>query len=191
MSLKNTNIIEKLKLINYPGFSRDIVSFGMIKDINISDDTINIVLSQSTSNEDVLNQIKKDIINKISSISDNHSVEVTYHKSDQLKKEASSIKRTRDIKNIIAVASGKGGVGKSTVAINLAAELSKSYKVGLLDLDIYGPSIPTLIGEDRVPEVRGNNLLIPIEKFGMKFMSFGFLNSNLLKIIIILIFFSF
>ncbi|MAQ42932.1 MAG: chromosome partitioning protein [Candidatus Marinimicrobia bacterium] len=178
MSLKNTNIIEKLKLINYPGFSRDIVSFGMIKDINISDDTINIVLSQSTSNEDVLNQIKKDIINKISSISDNHSVEVTYHKSDQFKKEASSIKRTRDIKNIIAVASGKGGVGKSTVAINLAAELSKSYKVGLLDLDIYGPSIPTLIGEDRVPEVRGNNLLIPIEKFGMKFMSFGFLNSN-------------
>ena len=76
------------------------------------------------------------------------------------------------------MASGKGGVGKSTISINLALELSRKYKVGLLDLDIYGPSLPTLIGEKSVPEVKGGNKLIPIEKFDVKFMSFGFLNSN-------------
>jgi len=178
MSLNNKEIIEKLRLVNYPGFSRDIVSFGMVKDVTILDSEINIVLVQSTSDEEILKQIKKNIVINLSSINDNRDINIIYQESNHLKDERANINRTKNIKNIIAVASGKGGVGKSTVAINLAAELSKTYKVGVLDLDIYGPSLPTLIGEDRVPEVRDNNLLIPIEKFGIKFMSFGFLNSN-------------
>ena len=178
MSLNNKDVTEKLKLINYPGFSRDIVSFGMVKDITISNSEINIILSQSTTDEKILKQIKKDIITELSSINDNRDINIIYQESSGLKEEKLSTNRIENIKNIIAVASGKGGVGKSTVAINLAAELSKSHKVGLLDLDIYGPSLPTLIGEDRMPKVRDNNLLIPIEKFGIKFMSFGFLNSN-------------
>ena len=178
MSLNNKEIIEKLRLVNYPGFSRDIVSFGMVKDVAILDSEINIVLVQSTSDEEILRQIKKNIVINLSSINDNRDINIIYQESNHLKDERANINRTKNIKNIIAVASGKGGVGKSTVAINLAAELSKTYKVGVLDLDIYGPSLPTLIGEDRVPEVRDNNLLIPIEKFGIKFMSFGFLNSN-------------
>ena len=69
-------------------------------------------------------------------------------------------------------------MGKSTIAVNLAAELSKRFKVGLLDLDIYGPSLPTLIGNSDTPKVIENNLLVPIEKYNMKFMSFGFLNAK-------------
>ena len=178
MSLNNKDIIEKLKAINYPGFSRDIVSFGMVKNIKISSDEIHIILSKSTSDKKILDQIKKNIIEELSSISDIYNINIIYEESDNLKEKKSDINRTKNIKNIIAIASGKGGVGKSTVAINIAAELSKSYKVGLLDLDIYGPSLPTLIGETKMPEVKENNLLIPIEKFGIKFMSFGFLNSN-------------
>lgn len=81
-----------------------------------------------------------------------------------------------NIKNIIAITSGKGGVGKSTTAFNLAIELQKKgYNIGLLDADIYGPSIPTIIGEINFkPEVKDNNF-IPITKFGLKIMSFGFL----------------
>ena len=171
-------LTDTLKTISYPGFSRDIISFGMVKNIYISDEKIDIILSKSTSDEKVLDQIKKDIINKISSISDVKNINILYEESDRLKDQRSVINRTENIKNIIAVASGKGGVGKSTVAINLAAELSKTYKVGLLDLDIYGPSLPTLIGLTETPKVKDNNLLVPIEKYGIKFMSFGFLNSN-------------
>ena len=178
MSLNNKDIIKKLKLITYPGFSRDIVSFGMVKDIRISDNSIDVVLSQSTSNKEILEEIKKNIIVELSSINNDRDINIIYEESSNLKEDKANTDRTKNIKNIIAVASGKGGVGKSTVAINLAAELSKTYKVGLLDLDIYGPSLPTLIGESKMPKVKANNLLIPIEKFGIKFMSFGFLNSN-------------
>ena len=180
MTLTKENIIEILKKITYPGFSRDIVSFGMLKDITITKDSIDIILTQSTKDVGVLNEIKEKIIKEISfSYKENENIiNIHYHSTDSLKGEGTNTGKTDKIKHIIAIASGKGGVGKSTVAINIASELSKSFKVGLLDLDIYGPSLPTLIGEKKVPKIKENNLLVPIEKFGMKFMSFGFLNSN-------------
>ncbi len=87
------------------------------------------------------------------------------------------LKRIPNIKNIIAVTSGKGGVGKSTTAFNLALGLAnQGLKIGVLDADIYGPSLPLLIGAtDYKPEVSPNNRFVPLEKFGMKAMSFGFL----------------
>ena len=90
-----------------------------------------------------------------------------------LEREINTIK---GIKSTIVVASGKGGVGKSTVAVNIAASLSTKYQVGLLDLDIYGPSLPLLVGIDKQPQMTKNNKLIPLEKFNMKLMSFGFIN---------------
>lgn len=87
------------------------------------------------------------------------------------------LKRILNIKNIIAVSSGKGGVGKSTTAINLAISLAKSgAQVGILDADIYGPSLPILMGEvDYKPEISANNRFVPLEKYGIKAISFGFL----------------
>ena len=82
------------------------------------------------------------------------------------------------VKYIIAIASGKGGVGKSTVSINIAAALSNNHKVGLLDLDIYGPSLPMLVDVYKQPEMTPEKKLIPIEKYNMQFMSFGFINSQ-------------
>ena len=173
------DIVEQLGKIKYPGFSKDIISFGILKDIKISNDLISIIFSQPTNEQDVLDKIKQSTINKVSSIDDlSRIIEVTFVPSENLNKSNVVSKTSENIKNIIAVSSGKGGVGKSTIAVNLAAELSKRFKVGLLDLDIYGPSLPTLIGNSDTPKVIENNLLVPIEKYNMKFMSFGFLNAK-------------
>jgi len=173
------DIIEQLALIKYPGFSKDIISFGMLKDVLIEKEQIIINLFQSTNEVDILNTIKSKIINQISQINNtNKEIKIMFIPSESLNKSNLDTYKNENIKNIIAVSSGKGGVGKSTIAINLASELSKNNKVGLLDLDIYGPSLPTLIGDKQVPKIRENNLLVPIEKFNMKFMSFGFLNSK-------------
>jgi len=173
------NIIDQLSKIKYPGFSKDIISFGMLKEILISEESITINLSQSTNDQNILDQIKSDILDKVKSINlSNKEIEIIMSPSESLNKNNIDVQRNKNIKNIIAISSGKGGVGKSTIAINIASELSKSHKVGLLDLDIYGPSLPTLIGDKQIPEVVENNLLIPINKFNMKFMSFGFLNSK-------------
>ena len=173
------DIVKQLGEIKYPGFSKDIISFGILKDIKISNDLISIIFSQPTNEQDILDKIKKSTINEVSSIDDlSRNIEVTFVPSENLNKSNVVSKRNGNIKNIIAVSSGKGGVGKSTIAVNLAAELSKTFKVGLLDLDIYGPSLPTLIGNSDTPKVIENNLLVPIEKYNMKFMSFGFLNAK-------------
>ena len=176
--IKKEDFLKLLKTISYPGFSRDIVSFGLVKEIKIDDNNINLTLFQSTNDENILNQIKDQIINKISSISDSIIIDIQFIPSNAHRAANKKSRHNHNIKHIIAIASGKGGVGKSTIAINIASELSKSFKVGLLDLDIYGPSLPTLIGTKEIPKVKENNILVPVEKFGMKFMSFGFLNSG-------------
>ena len=173
------DIVQQLGQIKYPGFSKDIISFGMLKDVKISPDLISLIFTQPTNEQNILDEIKQAVIDRISHIDDsNRRLEVTFVPSENLNKSNLEAKRNENIKNIIAVSSGKGGVGKSTIAVNLASELSKKFKVGLMDLDIYGPSLPTLIGNSDTPKVIENNLLVPIEKYNMKFMSFGFLNAK-------------
>ena len=176
--MNKEHLLEILKTIQYPGFSRDIVSFGMIKEIKIIDKNIKLILYQSTNDEAILKQIKNQIIDKTITFDDSMTIDIDFAPSDAHKTVNEKPFQKHSIKHIIAIASGKGGVGKSTVAINIASELSKNFKVGLLDLDIYGPSLPTLIGKKEVPQIKENNILVPIEKFGMKFMSFGFLNTG-------------
>ncbi len=172
MNSLKTKIIEKLSTINYPDFNRDIISFGILKEIIIEDDIIKILLDVKTDNQSHKDQIKNDISSLIFKEFSFKEIVVDFIKElDQ-----TGVKDSK-VKNIIAVGSCKGGVGKSTVAVNLACELSKKYKVGLLDLDIYGPSLPTMINSKEQPKMVDNKL-VPVEKFGIKFMSFGFINNE-------------
>ena len=171
-----------LKSINYPGFSRDIVSFGIVKAIQVSENQISINLVIATQNQEHINSIKNDIERVLSTETGIADIQVNFAplptKQAPVNGAPIGQQPIPGVKYVIAVGSGKGGVGKSTVAINLAAELSKKYKVGVLDLDIYGPSLPMVIGTNEQPKITAEQKLIPVEKYGMKFMSFGFINSD-------------
>jgi len=171
-NIKN-KIIEDLKVIKYPDFNRDIVSFGIIKDILVSDEKINIILNVNTDNNKHKEIIEKEIFNLINQKYNFKDIQINFIEHSDLSNKNTSL----NIKKIIAVASCKGGVGKSTMSLNIACQLAKKYKVGYLDLDIYGPSLPLMVGIKEQPKLIDNKL-IPIEKFNMKFMSFGFLNND-------------
>ena len=172
-----------LKEVNYPGFSRDIVSFGMVKNISIQDSKIYIELQINSDNENIIKQLKTTIKEKLDCLNSD-DIKIEIQKPENQVAQQTSAQNTvipspiSGVKHIIAVASGKGGVGKSTISINLAATLSKSYQVGLLDLDIYGPSLPLLVGLNQQPKMTENKKLIPLEKFNLRLMSFGFINSD-------------
>ena len=171
-----------LKSINYPGFSRDIVSFGIVKGIQVSENQISINLAIATQNQEHINSIKNDVERVLSTETGIADIQVNFDvqpvKQAPVNEAPTGQQPIPGVKYVIAVGSGKGGVGKSTVAINLAAELSKKYKVGVLDLDIYGPSLPMVIGSNEQPKITAEQKLIPVEKYGMKLMSFGFINSD-------------
>lgn len=182
--MNKSEVLELLKTIKYPGFSRDIVSFGIIDKIEIVEKNISIELKIPTQNEDVKNEIIDNIRQNLEAVAQFDEIKID-SKSDDTKPEIKQqpvkqrVQLNGDIKHIIAVASGKGGVGKSTVAANLAAALKqKGNKVGLLDLDIYGPSLPIILGIHETPPITPDRKLIPLERYGMKIMSFGFISGN-------------
>ena len=181
--MNKNEVIELLKQVKYPGFSRDIVSFGLIKEIQFEENDLNLKLQLTTGNPDHKNQLQTDIQKVISDNLDSVNLNIDFIGNSAPQGQPQNMQATKPqnlsgVKNIIAVASGKGGVGKSTIAVNLAAELSKNYKVGILDLDIYGPSLPMVAGINETPKITQKKKLIPIEKFNMKLMSFGFVSGN-------------
>ncbi len=193
-AISREQIMHLLEEVNYPGFSRNIVSFGMVGDIDIQDSTVHIQLRISSSDDEKKNRIKELVRNKIESQGEVDTVSVSIvepgqesGKSRQPNESGSQRAgqfdrgdpwadqhRIPGVTYTVAVASGKGGVGKSTVAANLAAGLKQhEYNVGLLDLDIYGPSLPTLFGIKEQPYLTKDERIAPLEKFGIKLMSFG------------------
>jgi len=170
-----------LKTVKYPGFSRDIVSFGLLKEISINNGAVTVSM-ELTGSAEAAQQIKADTERVLKSLPGVSAVLV------QVKQKAAAQatgggqtpwagqNKVPGIRHIVAVASGKGGVGKSTCSVNLACALTHlGARVGLLDCDIYGPSIPLMMGVNERPTISETEKLVPPSNYGVKLMSMGFL----------------
>ena len=184
--MSNQSIINILQTVNYPGFSRDIVSFGLVHLAELEGTTAKVILELSTADQTLPRTIKKEVESALLAEPQIEVAEVMIRVKKNKNKAGNSSEQESEnlngVKRIIAVASGKGGVGKSTLAVNLACALARSkntegepLRIGLMDCDLYGPSVPLLIGTSDRPELVGENTLAPVESYGVKTISMGLL----------------
>jgi ATP-binding protein involved in chromosome partitioning len=172
-------VLERLKAVKFPGYSRDIVSFGLVKEIKIAGSDLLVRLSVATSNPIVAQTLKKESEQVLATLPGVRSTRVVIDITNPPEVASgggqTGTTKIPGVKYVIAIASGKGGVGKSTVAANLAAALDQSgAEVGLCDCDIYGPSISLMFGATQErPMATGDNTIIPMERYGIKLMSMG------------------
>jgi ATP-binding protein involved in chromosome partitioning len=183
--LSDEQVREVLRQIKFPGFSRDIVSFGIVKSIGITDQNdVTIALHVMTRDPEVPRQIQRDVeaaLTRQDGIG-RVNIEMTAQQPPQQGQmpmagggAAPMRPQIAGVKHIVAVGSGKGGVGKSTVAVNLACALaSLGQKIGVMDADIYGPSVPKMMGSAQRPTITDDKLN-PVENFGLKMMSMALL----------------
>jgi len=178
MSISEEQVTNALKSVKYPGFTRDIVSFGLLKSVHIDDGEVKVQLALATNDPNVPAAIKNDAESVLRGIKGVRSAKVLIdiHAPPAGAGAGMGAMRIPGIKHVFAVASGKGGVGKSTVAANLAVALEQTgARVGLCDCDIYGPSISLMFGTRERPTATEENKIVPIEQYGLRLMSMGFL----------------
>lgn len=167
-------VLAALSKVQEPELHKDLVSLNMIRDLRIVGDQVSFTVVLTTPACPLRGRIESEARSAVQALPGVGKVEV------KLDANVPSDGRARGllqlpIRNAVAIASGKGGVGKSTVAVNMAVALAQSgARVGLLDADIYGPNVPTMMGLDRLPPVQGEKLT-PAEAYGVKLMSIGFL----------------
>ena len=179
--LSQADIQTALAAVKYPGFSRDIISFGLVKEITAANGAVSVTMQLTSPNPAAAQQIKAEaerILKALPGVSHVH-VDVRQPAGGQPAGAAGAFanqKGVPGVKRVIAVASGKGGVGKSTCSVNLACALTHlGAKVGILDCDIYGPSIPLMMGVHERPTVNAAEQLVPPSNHGVKVMSIGLL----------------
>jgi len=178
LKISEEQIIDALKAVKYPGFSRDIVSFGLLKSVGIDNGDVKVQLALATNDPNVPATIKNGAEKILRDLAGVRSAKVLIDIHAPPAGAGAGIGTTRilGVKHVIAVASGKGGVGKSTVAANLAVALEQSEtRVGLCDCDIYGPSISLMFGTRERPMATEENKIVPVEQYNVKLMSMGLL----------------
>jgi ATP-binding protein involved in chromosome partitioning len=171
---------ERLRLVKYPGFSRDLISFGVVQSIEVNDKAVKLHFKVTTADPEIARQIEREAGEAIRSLESVESIEfkteVVEAKAAAMQGAVPSPMPIEGIRHVIAVASGKGGVGKSTVSANLATALQKlGWKTGLCDCDLYGPSMALMFGVTDRPTSADEQSINPIDHHGLKMMSMGFL----------------
>ncbi|MDB6168547.1 MAG: ATPase-like, ParA/MinD [Verrucomicrobia bacterium] len=177
---------EHLKQVKYPGFSRDIVSFGLVRSAALVDGTARVSLAITTSDPKIPLHLKQEVEKCLRAIPQVKETVIDIAVAPAKTPgpgggQPGAATAPKNIRHSVAIASGKGGVGKSTFAVNLACALAQLQaaagrpgRIGLMDCDIYGPSVPLMMGLQGRPEIDGENL-VPMERHGVKVMSMGFL----------------
>ena len=178
-----------LSTVRYPGFNRDIVSFGLVKGIQITGGDVIVDISIATKDANVPRQIHEAATAALKALPSIRDVRLNFDIKNPPNAQTGSDNLPRSaipcVKRVIAVASGKGGVGKSTVSSNLAVALAKSgAKVGLCDCDLYGPSIALMFGTNERPGQTDDQQIVPIEKHGLQLMSMGLLLEDASPVIV-------
>jgi ATP-binding protein involved in chromosome partitioning len=179
--LTEEDIRNALKSVKYPGYSRDIVSFGLVKQIAAKNGAVSVSLQGTANNPEVAQQIKSETERVLRALPGVNTVFVQVNQPNPSQTAApqspwAQQNKVPGIHRIVAIASGKGGVGKSTLSVNLACALQHlGARVGLLDCDIYGPSIPLMMGVNQRPTISDEQKMVPPSNYGVKLMSMGFL----------------
>jgi ATP-binding protein involved in chromosome partitioning len=171
-NLSEEKVLKALSQVMDPELHKDLVTLNMIKDIVIKDSQVSFTIELTTPACPLKQQIQQSAENAVIVLEGVESVNIKMGAKVPKDSKITDL----DIKNIIAVGSGKGGVGKSTIAVNLAVALAQcGAKVGLLDADIYGPNVPMMMGLDALPPTPQNEKIQPAEAYGVKVMSIGFM----------------
>jgi len=179
---KKEDIIKALSTVDDPDLKKDLVTLGMIEDLEIKDTNVSFSVVLTTPACPLKELIKKNCEEAIHNLV-SEDIKLFINMTSNVTTTRNNATMLPNVKNIIAVSSGKGGVGKSTVSANLAVSLAKTgAKVGLVDADIFGPSIPTMFNcENEQPSIvqkDGKNLIVPIDQYGVKLISIGFLTGD-------------
>jgi len=174
--LTERDVLDALRPIQDPDFKRSIVDLGFVKNLRIDDGKVSFAIELTTPACPVKEKFEGEARAAVAKLPGVTAVDVTMTAQTRGSTHSQKPEGLADVKNVIAVASGKGGVGKSTVAVNLALALAESgAKVGLLDCDVYGPSIPLMLNISGRPQVTPDKKIHPLMSYGLKLMSIGFL----------------